>query len=252
MNSPHTGRINPSFVEYHGIKIHKSLGEKLGIVWDLSTGKKADQGTLADAIDVRGGIGANGKNIEIQNNGTYIQWRVVGDTTWNNIVALSVLTGTNGETPQFRVDNNTLQYRFATQPPTTWTDLYVFLPDVPEAAGVPEAPQDGKTYGRKDADWSEVTELTAVIWQDTIIDFTPELNTVYYFQNPMEKINFEAIPQSFTSPIILFFQSGSSATELIYPADTKFLASNSDVDADGNFYEMSIINNIVSISKIVS
>ncbi|MCL2245846.1 MAG: hypothetical protein FWC10_03600 [Lentimicrobiaceae bacterium] len=48
MNSQHTGRINPSFVEYHGIKIHKSLGEKLGIVWDLSIDEKADQGTLAD------------------------------------------------------------------------------------------------------------------------------------------------------------------------------------------------------------
>jgi hypothetical protein len=34
--------------------------------------------------------------------------------------------GPRGETPQFRMNDRTLQYRFATQTPTEWTDLYEF------------------------------------------------------------------------------------------------------------------------------
>jgi len=30
----------------------------------------------------------------------------------------------DGETPELRTDDSMLQYRFATQTPTTWTDLY--------------------------------------------------------------------------------------------------------------------------------
>lgn len=37
--------------------------------------------------------GIDGKNVELQNNGTYIQWRLVGDATWINLVALSAITG---------------------------------------------------------------------------------------------------------------------------------------------------------------
>jgi hypothetical protein len=42
------GKIDPKIVEYYGIKIHKSLGNKLGIAWDLDTDKKAPQGTALD------------------------------------------------------------------------------------------------------------------------------------------------------------------------------------------------------------
>jgi hypothetical protein len=50
---PMDGRIKPKFVEYHDIKIHKSLGDKLGIAWDLDTDSKAAQGT---ALDTEEGI----------------------------------------------------------------------------------------------------------------------------------------------------------------------------------------------------
>ena len=39
----------------------------------------------------RGEQGVNGKNIEMQNSGTYIQWKLVGDVEWNNLIALSDL-----------------------------------------------------------------------------------------------------------------------------------------------------------------
>ena len=42
------------------------------------------------------GSGTNGREVELQSNGTHIQWRYVGDTDWNNLVALADLKGANG------------------------------------------------------------------------------------------------------------------------------------------------------------
>lgn len=42
--------------------------------------------------------GADGREIEVQNNGTYIQFRYEGDTTWQNLVALTDITGPTGAT----------------------------------------------------------------------------------------------------------------------------------------------------------
>jgi len=42
------GKISPSVVEYYGIRIHKSLGNKLGIMWDIDGAEKAPQGTAID------------------------------------------------------------------------------------------------------------------------------------------------------------------------------------------------------------
>lgn len=39
-----TGVIDPKIVNYYGIKIHKSLGDKLGLGYDTNTSKKAAQG----------------------------------------------------------------------------------------------------------------------------------------------------------------------------------------------------------------
>lgn len=40
------GVIAPRVVEYYSIKIHKSLGNKLGVAWDTATSQKADQGAV--------------------------------------------------------------------------------------------------------------------------------------------------------------------------------------------------------------
>ena len=42
------------------------------------------------------GGGTNGKEIELQKSTTHIQWRYVGDTDWNNLVALTDLKGSDG------------------------------------------------------------------------------------------------------------------------------------------------------------
>lgn len=40
------GIINPNIVEYYGIKIHKSLGNKLGVNWNVKTSVKAPAGSV--------------------------------------------------------------------------------------------------------------------------------------------------------------------------------------------------------------
>jgi len=40
--------------------------------------------------------GIQGKNVELQASATHIQWRLVGDTTWQNLTALSALVGPQG------------------------------------------------------------------------------------------------------------------------------------------------------------
>ena len=45
-----------------------------------------------DGID-----GDNGKEIELRNNSTYIQWRYVGDENWYNLIEVSSLRGVDGE-----------------------------------------------------------------------------------------------------------------------------------------------------------
>ncbi len=53
-----------------------------------------------EAIDeLRAGGGASGKDgreVELQNNGTAIQWRYVGDSSWTDLVQLSEITGPQG------------------------------------------------------------------------------------------------------------------------------------------------------------
>lgn len=44
----------------------------------------------------QGEPGEDGASIELQIYGGYIQWRVVGDATWNNLVALAAITGPTG------------------------------------------------------------------------------------------------------------------------------------------------------------
>lgn len=55
-------------------------------------GTKIDTGTTL----LTGGSGSDGREIELQKSTDYIQWRYVGDSKWNNLIALSDLKGANG------------------------------------------------------------------------------------------------------------------------------------------------------------
>jgi len=73
--------------------------------------------------------GPPGKRVELENDGTHIRWRYVGEDEWVNLVSVDSITGVdgiNGETPEFRVNENVLQYKFVTKSPTEWVELFKF------------------------------------------------------------------------------------------------------------------------------
>lgn len=45
-----------------------------------------------------GADGTNGREIELNNDGTNIRWRYAGETTWNVLIALTAITGPKGDT----------------------------------------------------------------------------------------------------------------------------------------------------------
>lgn len=62
------------------------------VVSPIAQGIQGVEGPVGPA----GPDGPIGKNIEIQNSGTYIQWRVVGDLSWTNLIAIADITGAQG------------------------------------------------------------------------------------------------------------------------------------------------------------
>jgi len=48
------------------------------------------------AAGTNGTNGTNGSNIELQTTSTHVQWRLVGGSTWTDLVALSAITGPQG------------------------------------------------------------------------------------------------------------------------------------------------------------
>lgn len=74
--------------------------------------------------------GINAKNIEVQRAETHIQWRYEGGE-WQNLVAIADIEGpagqngtdgANGKTPEFRVSENILQWRYVGD--EIWLNLY--------------------------------------------------------------------------------------------------------------------------------
>ena len=73
--------------------------------------------------------GQDGREVELRNNGTYIQWRYAGedDTAWRNLVALDELTGADGQDGadgrevQFQVADGYIQWKYDTE--SDWQNL---------------------------------------------------------------------------------------------------------------------------------
>jgi hypothetical protein len=59
-------------------------------------GEQGEQG-VAGADGANGANGADGREIELQSNGSFIQWRYVGDLGWVDLIELSTLQGPQGD-----------------------------------------------------------------------------------------------------------------------------------------------------------
>ena len=92
--------------------------------------------------------GADGKSIELHNTGTYIQWRLVGDLDWINLIAIADLEGSDGKSAyQSYLDTTT------DNPPLSeseWANLF--------GSKVSEAPTDNVDYVRQNGTWVPLPE----------------------------------------------------------------------------------------------
>lgn len=76
--------------------------------------------------------GADGREIELLKGATHIQWRYVGETSWNNLVALADLKGANGKEVQLQKTSTHIQWRLTDG---SWANL-VALSDLKGESGV--------------------------------------------------------------------------------------------------------------------
>lgn len=80
-----------------------------------------------------GNDGEDGRDIELQNNGTHVQWRYVGDEFWTDLIDVSILAGadgvdgtngidgTDGREIELQVSATHIQWRYSGD--VSWTDL---------------------------------------------------------------------------------------------------------------------------------
>lgn len=80
-------------------------------VWSMSAGGWINMGPFQ---------GPQGPTVELRTTGTHVQWRVVGASTWINLIALVDLKGADGEEIELRTNATHIQWRLGTG---TWTDL---------------------------------------------------------------------------------------------------------------------------------
>ncbi len=85
-----------------------------------------------DLITLSSLTGEDGLSTEIQNNGTHIQWRREGEVSWTNLVALADLQGANGKQVEFQKSATHIQWRYVGDP--TWINI-VALDDITGPTG---------------------------------------------------------------------------------------------------------------------
>ncbi len=115
-------------------------------------GDTAWQNLIAVA-DLKGDPGNDGKSVELQKSSTYVQWRKVGDTDWINLIALADLVGANGKNVELQKGSTYIQWRVVGD--SDWQNL-IAIADLTGAAG-----KDGSTW------YSGTTVPAASLGKDT-------------------------------------------------------------------------------------
>ncbi|MBM6925035.1 immunoglobulin domain-containing protein [Pseudoflavonifractor phocaeensis] len=85
------------------------------IQWRYTTGGDTAWKNLISLSDLKGDPGEDGQEVELQNNGTSIQWRHEGEAEWKDLVDLSAITGsdgTDGKQVELRVEGGYIQWKY--------------------------------------------------------------------------------------------------------------------------------------------
>jgi hypothetical protein len=157
------------------------------------------------------GSGEPGPAVELQTSATHVQWRVVGDAEWINLVALSELTGPQGDPgtdgddgadgPAVELQVNSTHVQWRVVGAATWIDL-VALSTITGPQGEP---------GVDGVDGQDASETPIVGVSSSGGALATELNGSLYVIVPTENVT------TWTAPI----PSGGNAATTSYSATLK-------------------------------
>ena len=123
--------------------------------------------------------GINGKPVEFQNNGTYLQWRYVGDTAWTNLITLASLQGADGHDIELQKGSTAIQWRQIGT--LTWIDL-VQLSDLKGAPGTTDynnlSNKPTIPAAQVNSDWNASSGLAQILNKPTIPDISEKVDKV--------------------------------------------------------------------------
>ena len=114
--------------------------------------------------------GQDGRSVEIQSDGEYIQWRLVGDATWIDIIPISDLKGVDGKSAYQSYLDTTSDV-----PPLSeseWANLY--------STKVSEAPIDGIDYVRQNGTWVSLPERIGAGFESNVYLSNTDSSTAGY------------------------------------------------------------------------
>lgn len=192
--------------------------------------------TAIDELKAGGGgsgtPGKDGREIELQNSGTAIQWRYVGDNAWTDLVQLSSLKGEKGD----KGDKGDKGETGATGPQG---------PQGETGAQGPAGPQ-GETGPQGPAGDSGIVSRQEMSSSDTTVTLEP--NKLYVFPEMASLTVTLAEPDNsnVANEYHFFFTSGETATTLTL---NDVLSDAYSIEANMK-YEVSILENVAYIKGV--
>lgn len=138
-----------------------------------------------------GADGKDGREIELQNSGVFIQWRYVGEEDWNDLVPLSDLKGEKGDPGQNGVTPNLSIGEVTTlEPEQQATASITGTPEQPLLnLGIPK----GKDGGVESGDYVTTDALNSAIGKVKTVEVseaTPESENVQLWIDPSSEESF--------------------------------------------------------------
>lgn len=173
--------------------------------------------TRLDTLEASGGgTSTSGKQVELRNSGTAIQWRYTGDTAWTDLIQIADLTGTDG-TPG--MDGKTA-YQYATDGGYTGTE---------------------EEFAQKLAkEYAELTEKITITDTSATVELQP--NKLYVFPQAMESLTITlGSPEKtdIANEYHFMFISGVTPAALSIP-DGVLIPDSMSIEAN-KAYEMSVM-----------
>lgn len=92
--------------------------------------------TWQTLIDEIGGSGTDGRTPELRIDGSWVQWKYTDDVDWINLflIPLDGIDGDDGRTPELRIDSGWVQWKYVDE--VSWTNLFQIPADgLPGADG---------------------------------------------------------------------------------------------------------------------